>query len=119
MSTLLSVSGTSTPRSRSRTRPASNTQFAAQEDLNRTKHDTSRLEYEEEAEANHTYRSDTGASERLRRRGTSSKQYTDQEEQAVIRKFDRRLVLFLAFLYLLSFLDRSSNNFTVTITRQC
>jgi len=34
--------------------------------------------------------------------------YTPNEEKAVIRKFDRRLVLFLAFLYMLSFLDRSS-----------
>ncbi len=34
--------------------------------------------------------------------------YTPDEEQAVVRKFDRRLVLFVALLYLLSFLDRSS-----------
>ncbi len=34
--------------------------------------------------------------------------YTPEEEQAVIRKLDRRLVLFVAFLYMLSFLDRSS-----------
>ena len=34
--------------------------------------------------------------------------FTLQEERDVIRKFDRRLVLFVAFLYLLSFLDRSS-----------
>lgn len=34
--------------------------------------------------------------------------YTAEEEAAVVRKFDRRLVLFVALLYLLSFLDRSS-----------
>lgn len=34
--------------------------------------------------------------------------YTPDEEQAVVRKFDRRLVLFVALLYMLSFLDRSS-----------
>lgn len=34
--------------------------------------------------------------------------YTPDEEQAVVRKFDRRLVLFLALCYMLSFLDRSS-----------
>lgn len=34
--------------------------------------------------------------------------YTADEERAVVRKFDRRLVLFVALLYLLSFLDRSS-----------
>jgi len=35
--------------------------------------------------------------------------YTPDEERAVVRKFDRRLVLFVALLYMLSFLDRSSN----------
>lgn len=34
--------------------------------------------------------------------------FTVDEERAVVRKFDRRLVLFVALLYLLSFLDRSS-----------
>ena len=34
--------------------------------------------------------------------------YTPDEEQLVIRKFDRNLVLFVALLYMLSFLDRSS-----------
>lgn len=34
--------------------------------------------------------------------------YTPVEEQQVVRRFDRRLVPFLALLYLLSFLDRSS-----------
>ncbi|KAK4121734.1 MFS general substrate transporter, partial [Parathielavia appendiculata] len=34
--------------------------------------------------------------------------YTVEEEQSVVRKFDRRLVVFVALLYLLSFLDRSN-----------
>ncbi|MCJ1373898.1 hypothetical protein MMC20_005128 [Loxospora ochrophaea] len=34
--------------------------------------------------------------------------YTSEEERAVIRKLDLRLVLFIALLYLLSFLDRSN-----------
>lgn len=34
--------------------------------------------------------------------------YTPDEEKAVVRKFDRKLVLFVALLYMLSFLDRSS-----------
>ena len=34
--------------------------------------------------------------------------YTPEEEKVVVRKLDRRLVLFLALLYMLSFLDRSS-----------
>lgn len=36
--------------------------------------------------------------------------YTRDEERAVVKKLDRRLVLFVAFLYLLSFLDRSSKH---------
>jgi hypothetical protein len=35
--------------------------------------------------------------------------YTPDEELAVRRKFDRKLVLFVALLFMLSFLDRSSN----------
>ena len=34
--------------------------------------------------------------------------YTPDEETSVVRKFDCRLVLFVALLYMLSFLDRSS-----------
>ncbi|KAI8633444.1 major facilitator superfamily domain-containing protein [Xylariaceae sp. FL1651] len=34
--------------------------------------------------------------------------YTPNEERAVVRKFDRRLVVFLAFCYMLSFVDRSN-----------
>lgn len=35
-------------------------------------------------------------------------QFTQEEEQKVVRKLDRRLARFVALLYLLSFLDRSS-----------
>lgn len=34
--------------------------------------------------------------------------YTPDEERAIVKKFDRKLVLFVALLYMLSFLDRSS-----------
>ncbi|KAJ4403724.1 hypothetical protein N0V85_005038, partial [Neurospora sp. IMI 360204] len=34
--------------------------------------------------------------------------YTPDEERAVVKKFDRKLVLFMALLYMLSFLDRSN-----------
>lgn len=34
--------------------------------------------------------------------------YSQDEETSVVRAFDRRLVLFIALLYMLSFLDRSS-----------
>ena len=47
-----------------------------------------------------------------RRGSTSTMQsfvlYTPDEERLVVRKLDRRLALFVAFLYMLSFLDRSS-----------
>jgi hypothetical protein len=36
--------------------------------------------------------------------------YTTAEEKQVVKKFDRKLVPFLALLYLLSFLDRSSES---------
>ncbi len=45
---------------------------------------------------------------RLKRVATQSKEYTDEEEEAVVRKLDRKLVIFLGFLYMLSFLDRSN-----------
>ncbi|MCJ1310089.1 hypothetical protein MMC25_003750 [Agyrium rufum] len=47
---------------------------------------------------------ESGATEMV----TGSALYTLDEERAVIRKLDRRLVLFVAFLYMLSFLDRSN-----------
>jgi len=57
----------------------------------------------------------TGASAAQNRRGSIStvasfQLYTPDEENAVVRKFDRRLVLFVALLYMLSFLDRSSQS---------
>lgn len=50
---------------------------------------------------------------RRRRRASAStvqsyQLYTPDEERAVVRKFDRKLVLFVALLYMLSFLDRSN-----------
>lgn len=49
----------------------------------------------------------------LRRRASTStvasfQLYTPDEERAVVRKHDRSLVLFVALLFMLSFLDRSS-----------
>lgn len=38
----------------------------------------------------------------------SARSYTAEEEARVVKKFDRRLTLLMAFLYMLSFLDRSS-----------
>ncbi|KAI0022765.1 major facilitator superfamily domain-containing protein [Xylariomycetidae sp. FL0641] len=49
-----------------------------------------------------------GSSSSGRSRRASFQLYTPDEERAVVRKFDRRLVLFLAGCYLLSFLDRSN-----------
>lgn len=43
--------------------------------------------------------------------GENFELYTPDEEKSVIKTFDRRLVLFIAFLYMLSFLDRSSAYF--------
>ena len=45
---------------------------------------------------------------RIHRTDTLSKDFTPEEEVQVLRKLDRRLTLFLALLYLLSFLDRSN-----------
>ncbi|KAI0014464.1 major facilitator superfamily transporter [Xylariaceae sp. FL0662B] len=56
--------------------------------------------------------SDDEASSRARRPSDSTiasfQFYTPDEERAVVRKFDRRLVLFLSLCYMLSFLDRSN-----------
>ncbi|EAQ88277.1 hypothetical protein CHGG_04896 [Chaetomium globosum CBS 148.51] len=46
--------------------------------------------------------------ERPRRPRRRRQLYTAEEEQAVVRKFDRKLVVFVALLYMLSFLDRSN-----------
>lgn len=34
--------------------------------------------------------------------------YTPDEDQAVVKKLDRKLVVFMAFMYMLCFLDRTS-----------
>ena len=44
--------------------------------------------------------------------------YTPEEERAVLRKLDTRLVLFMALLYMLSFLDRSSK-YSVLLPTLC
>ncbi|ORY65074.1 major facilitator superfamily domain-containing protein [Pseudomassariella vexata] len=53
-----------------------------------------------------------GSSSRSRRLSQSTvasfQLYTPDEEQAVVRKLDRKLVLFLALCYMVSFLDRSN-----------
>lgn len=55
----------------------------------------------------------TGGERRLSASTVASFQlYTPDEERAVVRKFDRRLVVFLAFCYMLSFVDRSSTSQT-------
>lgn len=52
-----------------------------------------------------------GRSSRLSASSVESFQlYTPDEERTVRRKFDRKLVLFVALLYMLSFLDRSSTS---------
>ncbi|GAB1318735.1 Nicotinamide mononucleotide permease [Madurella fahalii] len=45
---------------------------------------------------------------RRQRRWRRRPLYTAEEERSVVRKFDRKLVIFMAVLYLLSFLDRSN-----------
>ena len=45
------------------------------------------------------------------RRKDSFMLYTPDEERVVVRRLDVRLVLFVALLYMLSFLDRSSMHF--------
>jgi len=57
-----------------------------------------------------TRRADEESGRRLSRSSTAAsfELYTPDEEIAVRRKFDRKLVLFVALLYMLSFLDRSS-----------
>lgn len=51
---------------------------------------------------------DRRAGDRRERRRRKKASYTPDEEAAVVRKLDRRLVVFVAGLYMLSFLDRSS-----------
>jgi hypothetical protein len=61
------------------------------------------------------------------RQGGSAPRYTSEEESEVVKRFDRRLVPFLALLYLLSFLDRSSmfcyaalrEHYSIRVVRSC
>lgn len=71
--------------------------------------------FDPEFEDSHSDEEEKGRSFlRSRRASASTLQsfmlYTPDEERSVIRKFDRRLVLFVALLYMLSFLDRSSTS---------
>ncbi|KAF6235417.1 hypothetical protein HO173_006613 [Letharia columbiana] len=53
--------------------------------------------------------SEEDASEHAKDNGKESfKSFTADEERVIVRKLDRHLVLFIAFLYMLSFLDRSN-----------
>jgi hypothetical protein len=45
--------------------------------------------------------------------------YTPDEESSLLRKLDTRLVLFLALLYMLSFLDRTSMLMYLTVRKVC
>lgn len=55
--------------------------------------------------------SDGDSSEHAEENGIESfKSFTVDEEKVIVRKLDRHLVLFIAFLYMLSFLDRSSKS---------
>lgn len=55
--------------------------------------------------------SDGDSSETAEENGIeSSKSFTVDEEKVIVRKLDSHLVLFIAFLYMLSFLDRSSKS---------
>ena len=73
----------------------------------------SRKELDVDDEEDDEDEDDVGYSDNARRRASVStlqsyQLYTPDEERAVVRKFDRKLVLFVALLYMLSFLDRSS-----------
>ena len=55
--------------------------------------------------------SDGDSSEHADDNGLESfNRFTVDEEKAIVKKLDRHLVLFIAFLYMLSFLDRSSKS---------
>lgn len=69
--------------------------------------------HDKEANFDAPLRTGNNGSHGLQRRDSASttqsfQLYTPDEERAVVRKFDKRLVLFVALLYMLSFLDRSS-----------
>lgn len=83
--------------------------------LKRLSHDevdrgAARVYDEEEDDSQDDSDSEDGFDRRKARRASvqSFELYTPDEERAVIRKLDRKLVLFVALLYMLSFLDRSN-----------
>lgn len=66
--------------------------------------------YELEEGPSHKYQDDGLGSAQESRPRQPRQLYTPEEERAVVRKFDRKLVVFVALLYMLSFLDRSSTH---------
>lgn len=70
------------------------------------------LDPHSEAPANDEYTEDDRFMPSVRRLSVDSVQsyelYTPDEDRAVLKKLDRKLVSFMALLYCLSFLDRSS-----------
>lgn len=114
MSSYLNVDAASTVRSRSRSREGhaqssrdAGSQKKTEQDrqLQRRSVSSTRLEDEYDFEEEHDKPHMSG----IPRSTASQRKYTVEEEKIVRKKLDRYLVLFLAFLYLLSFLDRSSN----------
>ena len=91
----------------------------------RIKRSANQHEYEEDLEGE--YRDSEGSDHSKRvlpSRGRSWTegsfvQYTPEEERAVVRKLDRNLVLFIALLYMLSFLDRSSKLVPFAVVFSC
>ncbi|KAH9904113.1 hypothetical protein F4778DRAFT_82313 [Xylariomycetidae sp. FL2044] len=92
--------------------------YELQDRRSSTPWDLEQDEEEEEDEDGHESEGSRSRRSRRRRRRrrrrsddgsvASFQLYTPDEERAVVRKFDRRLVLFLSLCYMLSFLDRSS-----------
>lgn len=66
--------------------------------------------FSDEDESYNGYNSGPEFRENKPSRTRSSLEYSAAEEAQVVKMFDRKLVPFLALLYLLSFLDRSSQS---------
>ncbi|KAJ4389751.1 hypothetical protein N0V93_007223 [Gnomoniopsis smithogilvyi] len=79
--------------------------YELREGMGRSKASAERLDLEDDY-----YQDDDDYMESRREEGEGEHDivYTADEERAIVRKFDQRLVLFVALLYLLSFLDRSN-----------
>lgn len=71
-------------------------------------HDTERGDENEYKSRRQGVRQNNNKSRRRPASVASFQLYTPDEEKAVVRKFDKKLVIFVALLYMLSFLDRSS-----------